>query len=90
MMAVGFANGDPCPFMGQFLKSMNFEAHNGIGEAVFTDNIAEAMTFEDQIALFEYWKTVPQCRPLRPDGKPNRPLTCTSIMTVKVPKCRTN
>ena len=82
--ALGFANGTKCPIAGQYLKSFDFEADNGLGFGVFTDRIEEAMLFPDLVAASTFWKTQSKVRPRRPDGKPNRPLTATTITFVKV------
>lgn len=79
MKILGFANGTPCPVAGQFLRSFDFEANDGVGHGVFTRNVADAMEFETVRAATEFWQTSPKCRPLREDGEPNRPLTSSSI-----------
>ncbi len=79
MRILGFASGAPCPFAGEFLKSFNFEFADGVGRGVFTSNVEDAMEFETVSAAAEFWKTVPKCRPIREDGEPNRPLTCSTV-----------
>jgi hypothetical protein len=37
------------------------------------------MVFEDHAAAMEVWTRQSRVRPLRPDGKPNRPLTAYTI-----------
>jgi hypothetical protein len=37
------------------------------------------MTFATAAAATECYRAVPHNRPLRPDGKPNRPLTMFSV-----------
>lgn len=83
--AAGFANGTPCPHEGQFLKSFDHEAHRGQGEGDFTANAAEAMKFKGTTEAFEFWRRQSKTRKLRPDGKPNRPLTSLSIMIEDAP-----
>lgn len=75
---MGFANNTPCPVAGQYLKSFDFEARDGRGEAVFTTNIAEAIGFETSATAFAFYKTVPMCNPTRHDGMPNRPMTSSN------------
>ncbi len=79
MKIIGFANGRPCPIAGQFLKSFDFEYDNGVGHGEFTSNVEEAMEFETIRDASEFWMTVPKCRPIREDGEPNRPLTCSTV-----------
>jgi hypothetical protein len=65
--------------LGQYLMSFDFEAHDGQGDGVFTPNIEEAMTFTSMQEVINFVKTQPQCKPLRDDGLPNRPMTAVSI-----------
>lgn len=77
--AVAFANGEPCPHAGEFLKTFDHEAYDGRGFGTFTRHVAEAMHFPDHPAAFEFWRRVPKCKRRRPDGKPNRPLTALTV-----------
>lgn len=77
--AVGFANGVPCPHAGQFLKSFDFEAEDGIGYGEFTTAIEQAKKFESAADAMIFWRTVVRCKPWREDGKPNRPLTALTV-----------
>jgi hypothetical protein len=71
-----FSKGD---MRGQFLKSFDADANDGFGDAVWTDNKAEALRFADMSEAFACWKRQSIVRPLRGDGHPNRPLTAFSI-----------
>ena len=77
---VGFANGQECRHAGQYLKSMDFEAYNGHGYATFTPDPDKAMQFPNARAAMSFWKTQSKTHPLRTDGKPNRPLTGTTVV----------
>lgn len=79
IVALGFANGVPCPHAGQYLESFDFDAHDGIGEGAFTRDPRRAMLFDDAHAAFAFWRTVSTVRPIRGDGRPNRPLTALSV-----------
>jgi hypothetical protein len=79
MRALGFANGVDCPVAGQWVKTFDHEAHGGIGDGVFTANPAKAMRFASFTEAVEFWKKIPKCKPLREDGKPNRPLSATTV-----------
>lgn len=79
------ALGDKLFKPGVYLKAFDHEAHNGQGEAAYTVKIEEAMRFADHPEAWEFWKRIPKCRPLRPDGKPNRPLTATTISIERAP-----
>lgn len=82
MPTVMIQRGDPyghrLPGDGQYLKSFDFEAHDGRGEITMTPNIGEAMKFSTFVEAWEFWHTVPKCKPLRDDGEPNRPLTAAN------------
>jgi hypothetical protein len=65
--------------VGQYLAAYDPEAHDGMGEAEWTTNPDLAMRFPNQVAALECWRTVPASRPLRPDGKPNRPLCAFTV-----------
>lgn len=80
--AVGFASGVPCPHAGMYLRAFDHEAHGGQGEGVFTNDLDQAMRFADSEAAFSFWRRVSRIRPVRPDGKPNRPLTALTIVVV--------
>jgi len=77
--AMGFANGTPCPHVGQYVESFDHEAHDGRGYATFTSDLAKAMKFKQHGDAFEFWRKVPNNKKKRPDGKPNRPFTALSV-----------
>lgn len=74
-----------CPAAGrsniddQFLKEYDPEGHDGLGHVEATPNIEEAMIFADSKAAFACYRAVPASRPIRDDGKPNRPLTAFTV-----------
>lgn len=55
------------------------------GRIETTDDIGSALVFDDVGAAHECWKQVNRNRPVRPDGKPNRPLTAYTVEFVRVP-----
>ncbi len=55
------------------------------GRADWTRDPAEAMRFESSLVALECWRTQSVTRPVRGDGKPNRPLTKYSISPVLLP-----
>ncbi len=63
---------------GEYLKSFDPEAHDGRGDATFTRNLKEAMVFTDAVEAIKTWQSQSKTRPLRDDGRPNRPLTSFS------------
>jgi hypothetical protein len=69
---------DPrCP--GQYLRSYNPEAHGGLGSAEWVADIAQAQVYPTFRDAFEAWRQVPKSRPVRGDGRPNRPLTSFTV-----------
>jgi len=71
--------------VGQYLAAFDPEAHDGGGEATFTAHLADAFHFPTVAAAYQCYGTVPRARPLRADGKPNRPLTTFTMEFVTVP-----
>lgn len=47
---------------------------------------AEALRFADVGAALECWRLISTTRPLRPDGKPNRPLSAMTLTLETVEK----
>jgi hypothetical protein len=66
--------------VGCYLAYYDPEANDGHGAAEWTDDPARAMTFPGIIAAHTCYSAVPHSRPVRPDGKPNRPLTMFAVM----------
>ncbi len=86
MIQCGDAYGFPLPFDGQYLKSFDFEAHDGQGDIDLTPDISEAMKFDDVVCAVKFRNRIPECKPLRPDGLPNRPLTAATWRFQQVPE----
>jgi hypothetical protein len=63
----------------RYLRAFYPDRHGGRGEIFFTDDPAEARKFDSFTAVMECWKTQSKVRPLRLDGRPNRPLTAFTI-----------
>jgi hypothetical protein len=78
MRQAGAADGRRLPNDGQFLRAFDFEAHDGVGEITLTPFMAEAMRFPDAVAVLRLLQRSPECRPIRADGRPNRPLTAAN------------
>jgi hypothetical protein len=79
MICEGIAGLFPCNTVGQYLQSCNFEAFNGRGYVTFAPDLNKAMKFPDKAAALQYWKTQSKTVPMRPDGKPKRPLTAYRV-----------
>jgi hypothetical protein len=75
-LADGRTDGVP---VGCYLASFDPEAGYGDGEAHWTPDPTQALTFATADEAMACYLSVPRNRPARPDGKPNRPLTTFSV-----------
>lgn len=50
-----------------------------------TTDPAQALRFRDGGAALEFWRQQSKRTPLRPDGKPNRPLCAFTVVVKEVP-----
>ena len=64
---------------GRYLKSYDPDARGGRGTVETTEDRDQAMQFADAGAAMECWRRPSKVLPLRPDGKPNRPLTAYNV-----------
>ena len=80
IVLIGRADGrtDGLP-VGNYLASYSPEGADGNGVAKWTPDAAQAMTFATAEAATSCYRAVPYNRPLRADGKPNRPLTIFTV-----------
>ena len=67
-----------------YVKDCDMNARDGRGSVQFTHDEKEAKQFDSIQELFDYWKQQSTIAPIRPDGKPNRPLTAFSIEIKKM------
>lgn len=68
-----------------YLASFDVDARDGRGDVILTGSLARAMRFESQRELFETWQTASTVRPVRPDGRPNKPLTAYTVQSEPIP-----
>lgn len=88
MKIVGFVDGRPTPFDGQYVVEYN-PSREGIDpfgrpwgfHLVCTADPQQARVFADLAEFKELWAAVDQRNPVRLDGKPNRPLTAFTVAT---------
>lgn len=76
----------PTPFDGQFLLSFDFEADGGRGLIDMTTDQDQAKRFADMAEAVAFYQTSPKCKPVRDDGRPNRPLTATNWEFLTLPE----
>mgnify|MGYP001563947691 FL=1 len=72
--AVGFDGAD-----GQYVRSYDPDGNDGRGDLEITSDPASALVFEDVKQALAAWKAQSAARPLRWDGKPNRPLSAFTV-----------
>lgn len=70
---------------GAWLCSYDPDAAHGRGWATWTFDARHALAFTDEVSAMRCWRAQSVVRPLRDDGKPNRPLTCYSVMVEPLP-----
>lgn len=75
MKLCGLPDGRPTEYDGEYLENFDFMANDGQGVIMTTPNLYEAKKFKNMGDALSYYRTSPLNRLLRPDGKPNRPLT---------------
>lgn len=65
--------------IGKFITGFRPLAYDGLGEVLFSPNLPDALAFETADEAIGYYRQVPRHRPVKPDGKPNRPLTAFTV-----------
>ena len=76
---IGNTIGIPTALDHTWLREYDPDAHGGRGVIRGTKNRAEAMQFAEAGDAMKLWRAQSRVRPLRPDGRPNRPLTAYTI-----------
>lgn len=69
---------------GKYVKSYDPDGNCGLGDIVITEDPTKALKFESAEDAIRLWKAQSKVCPIRPDGRPNRPLTAC---TVSIEKC---
>ena len=64
---------------GEYVKKYEPEAFDGYGDVVFTDRKEEALTFETFTDAYLFVGQIPNNRPVRDDGQPNRPISAFTL-----------
>jgi hypothetical protein len=82
--AAGFAPAPPGsgPY---YVMAYDPDSNDGRGEVTTTTDIFKALAFEKSYEAWEKWKQQSRVRPLRSDGRPNRPLTAFTVTVEEVP-----
>lgn len=79
-----FAHNDMLHEVNAWVLDCDVDARNGYGRIRFTQDRARAKRFPSVIEALDYWKRPSTVRPLRDDGKPNRPLTAYTVEPQKL------
>ena len=70
---------DPWPGPAVYLAAFDIDANEGRGEVWVTRQPEHAMIFASAQETLTTWRRHSKIRPLRPDNRPNRPLTAYTI-----------
>lgn len=79
---IGLATGVPSPYDGQYVKTYDPEAVGGRGAVTTTYDKNKALQFANGADAMAFWRQQSKKYPIRPDGKPNRPLTAFTVEIV--------
>jgi len=74
-----FAGRDDSEYIPLFIVECDFDAYDGQGAVMFSNAPGRAKHFDTFAEAFEYWRGISKVRPIRTDGKPNRPLTAFTV-----------
>jgi hypothetical protein len=80
---VCLADGRATPHDGEYLVDDTIEGL--VAHLVTTPHVAKARGFSSSTEALEHWRRQSVVYPLRPDGKPNRPLTAYTVEVTHVP-----
>jgi hypothetical protein len=69
---------------GMYVASGDADAHDGMGSLTGTRDIRKALRFAKASEAFAWYQTQSKVRPLRDDGKPNRPFTAFTVTVEEV------
>lgn len=64
---------------GRYVSRYDPDAHGGRGEVWTVVDPREALQFDSLVALADFHRQVSKVKPLREDGKPNRPITAYTV-----------
>lgn len=70
---------------GMWLETFDVDAHDGRGECTWTSKPERAYAFATPAEAVSAWTSQSLVRPVREDGKPNRPLTCFTVSCERLP-----
>lgn len=62
-----------------FLQAFDVDAHDGQGSAAVVEDPMAAMKFDTQSDVLAAWQRESTVKPVRDDGRPNKPLSAYTI-----------
>lgn len=77
-------------FDGEWIETFDYDVHAPgqpypTGSGTSTSEPAKAMAFDSPVDAWEAWRRPSTVTPLRPDGKPNRPMTIFTVVVEALP-----
>lgn len=84
LLVVGFANGGKSQYDGQYLTTYDPDWGDGLGRVWTSPRIGDAIQFSSIAEALNLWKKQSTVKPLREDGRPNRPMTALTVETIRV------
>ena len=69
----------PSDPVGTYVRTYDPNGMDGFGLVEYTSKLSEALLFDSYQQAFETWRAQSTVRPIRGDGRPNRPLTALTV-----------
>jgi len=69
----------PSEHAGRYVSRYDPDAHGGMGQVWTVSDPKEAIQFASHAEIIEFYKQASRVKPVRDDGKPNRPLTAFTV-----------
>lgn len=67
------------PHDGRYVKAWNPHTPFGVLAVTSTDDVSKARQFTNTAEAMKEWNTVSNIESVRPDGRPNKPLTAVTV-----------
>jgi hypothetical protein len=75
----GIEGAAPSEHEGRYVSKYDPNAHGGQGQVWTCAEPGDALQFPDHASAAEFYRQVSTVRPVRKDGRPNRPLTAFTV-----------
>lgn len=70
---------EPSEHEGRYVSRYDPDAHHGLGQVWTTRAPSNAIQFRTQQEAVEFYRQASSEKPIREDGRPNRPLTAFTV-----------